>query len=316
MRQVRTTLLLSAIMFFVIFSCDNENSEPIRERKTIDLNQSFPNSTYRIMDNVCNNTQMFELWDYYKEYHYGTVYIFTDPQYLYIQYDLFEETINEGWRIDMSWLFVGLESEWKYGDGYPDWYDGNFNPENHPELPTTLVRRVLLEDWMVEDCFIIASKVRLTLNGMEKIAIANINYMGEKSYLWSQTFCLEICDGPGTGTPGYWKNHPSAWPGGVTIGGKDYTINEAIAIMKRKGVKGDKTYNMFEQLVAAKLNVTTGNTSFCITDTIDEADLWMQNVGGVGSKVSAESSAWDEGGLFHEQLDEYNNGYLCASHRD
>ena len=37
---------------------------------------------------------------------------------------------------------------------------------------------------------------------------------------------------PGTGTPGYWKNHPDAWPVAViTIGGETYTKGDAIAIM-------------------------------------------------------------------------------------
>ena len=60
---------------------------------------------------------------------------------------------------------------------------------------------------------------------------------------------------PGTGTPGYWKNHPEAWPvDEITIGGVTYTKVEAIAIMNTPE-KGDKTYTMFSALVAATLNV-------------------------------------------------------------
>ena len=66
--------------------------------------------------------------------------------------------------------------------------------------------------------------------------------------------------GPGTGTPGYWKNHPEAWPvGEITIGGVVYTKAEAIAVME-SGDK-DKSFTMFRHLVSAKLNVLAGNDS-------------------------------------------------------
>ena len=33
---------------------------------------------------------------------------------------------------------------------------------------------------------------------------------------------------PGTGTPGFWKNHPEAWPvSTITVGGVEYTLDEA-----------------------------------------------------------------------------------------
>jgi len=118
--------------------------------------------------------------------------------------------------------------------------------------------------------------------------------------------------GNGTGTIGYWKNHPEAWPiGSVTLGGVTYTKNEAIAILKA-AVKGDKTISMAKQLIAAKLNVADGNDASCIADTIDAADEWLSNHGGVG----AAQRQWDNGDLLHDELDAYNNGLLCAPHRD
>ena len=81
-------------------------------------------------------------------------------------------------------------------------------------------------------------------------------------------------------------------------------------------VKGDKTYNMFLQLVAAKLNVLIGNEDICIADTIDAADIWMATYGPVGSGVAAKTDAWKIGEPLHEMLDQYNNGELCAPERD
>jgi hypothetical protein len=121
--------------------------------------------------------------------------------------------------------------------------------------------------------------------------------------------------GPGTGTPGYWMNHPDAWPvENITIGGITYTKDDAIAYMKAP-VKKDKTFTMFPALVSAILNVEIGNESACIADTIAAADAWMA-ANPIGSCVKGSSSAWKAGEPLYWMLDDYNNGLLCAPHRD
>jgi hypothetical protein len=132
--------------------------------------------------------------------------------------------------------------------------------------------------------------------------------------------------GVGTGTPGYWKNHPEAWPAeGIVVGGVTYlnqqtavapnkTIWDAIKLMGKVG--GDKTVSMFAALISAKLNATLANNTACIVDTIKKADDWMK-VHPVGSGVKASSPAWSVEGAdaWHTLLDDYNNGKLCAPHR-
>ncbi|MGB9940850.1 hypothetical protein [Methanosarcina sp.] len=120
-------------------------------------------------------------------------------------------------------------------------------------------------------------------------------------------------------TPGYWKNHPEAWPDCITVGGVTYSKECAIAAMKEP-VKGDKTYNMFDALVAAKLNVANGCYKSCeTTDTIRGADRWMK-IYKLGSGVKASSDAWQEEFIFftltypsgeamYQKLDAFNNGY-------
>jgi len=124
---------------------------------------------------------------------------------------------------------------------------------------------------------------------------------------------------PGTGTPGYWKNHASAWPvPGVWVGGIYYLKADAITWLGRVGK--DKTTTMFSSLVSAKLNVIIGNDSSCVASTITAADLWMTKpltgYGPVGSNVAASSYAWSVGEPLHQQMDAYNNGLLCAPHRN
>ena len=130
------------------------------------------------------------------------------------------------------------------------------------------------------------------------------HYYGSKT----QTGC-------GTGTPGYWKNHPAAWPvSSIVIGGVSYAKDQAIAIIA-KSVAGDKTYTMFPALVSAKLNVLTGTNSSCVSDTISSADAWLKTYK-VGSGVQGDSAAWKIGEPLSQLLDSYNNGLLCAPHRD
>lgn len=120
---------------------------------------------------------------------------------------------------------------------------------------------------------------------------------------------------PGTGTPGYWMNHPEAWPvEWIVIGGVTYTKDEAIAIM-RMPTSTDMTYVMFQHLVAAELNVLIGNASGCVASTISQAQAWMTTYP-LGSGVRAKSTAWRVGDPLKNVLDNYNNGLLCAPHRD
>jgi hypothetical protein len=119
----------------------------------------------------------------------------------------------------------------------------------------------------------------------------------------------------GTGTPGYWMNHPEAWPvATIDVGGFTFTKAEAIALLQEPGNK-DKRLTMFASLVSAKLNVLIGTNPVCITGTIANADAWFATYWPVG-KVAASSLAWKMGEPYHREMDNYNNGMLCAPHRD
>nr|MBC7244657.1 hypothetical protein [Chloroflexota bacterium] len=123
----------------------------------------------------------------------------------------------------------------------------------------------------------------------------------------------DIATQPGTGSSGYWKTHPQAWPvDSITIGGVTYTKDQAIVIMKTTKAN-DKTYDMFNALVCAKLNIILGNESSCIANTVAAADNWMVQYP-LGSGVKANSAAWKSGTPLFLKLEEYNNGLLCAPH--
>ncbi|HBL28694.1 MAG TPA: hypothetical protein DD490_17805 [Acidobacteria bacterium] len=128
------------------------------------------------------------------------------------------------------------------------------------------------------------------------------------------TFDFGFCSARGTGTIGYWKNHPEAWPvQSLTIGGVLFSKSQAIRWMSTPS-RGDKSIDLFSQLVAAKLNVLLGNHASCIAATLASADAWM-GTHPPGSNVRASSSAWTQASPWHTRLDDYNNGLLCAPHR-
>lgn len=120
---------------------------------------------------------------------------------------------------------------------------------------------------------------------------------------------------PGVAGPGYWKNHPSAWPvDEITIGGRTYPKRMAILLMSLPE-KGDKTKTVFRHLVAAKLNVLVGNDDSCIAEAIEAADAWLARHP-VCSGVRASSLPWRRIAPVVTRLDAYNSGLLCAPPRE
>lgn len=119
----------------------------------------------------------------------------------------------------------------------------------------------------------------------------------------------------GTGTPGYWKTHPEAWPvNTITVGGQVYDKAAALYVL-HNGQDKDKSVTMFASLVSAMLNVANGTDASCVASAIATGDAWMAGRQ-PGSNVKASSKAWKDGEPTHRHLDNYNNGMLCAPHRN
>lgn len=114
-----------------------------------------------------------------------------------------------------------------------------------------------------------------------------------------------------TYTLGYWKNHPQAWPvESLVIGGQTYTHTQLIAILK-KSPRGDATYILARQLIAAKLNIAQGADDSAVADVITEADAWLAEHP-LGSKPR--NPEREEGIAYAAILDDYNNGRIGPGH--
>ncbi len=122
---------------------------------------------------------------------------------------------------------------------------------------------------------------------------------------------------PGVGTPGFWRNHPSAWPvPEIWMGGSRYRRDDALRLMSAEKRK-DKSYDLFRHLAASRLNAAAGNDWSCVAAAMSAADSWLIRHP-PGSQVAARSAAWQQSGeALKDALDAYNNGRLpCARHRD
>ena len=126
--------------------------------------------------------------------------------------------------------------------------------------------------------------------------------------------CDEAPVGTGVSGIGYWKNHPEAWPvQSISLGGVTYSKAQAIQTM-RMPERGDMTRNVFRHLLAAKLNVLSGNDAECILDAILYADSWLaRNPMGSNVRINSRGSRDIMGVLV--RLGAYNGGLLCAPPR-
>ncbi len=112
-------------------------------------------------------------------------------------------------------------------------------------------------------------------------------------------------------TQGFWKNHEQAWPvEELTLGGTTYTKAQLLAILTTSP-RGDATYILIHQLIAARLNVANGADATAIADTLVAADAWLA-ANPLGSKPKG--AARDAGVALAALLDDYNRGVIGPGH--
>jgi hypothetical protein len=114
-------------------------------------------------------------------------------------------------------------------------------------------------------------------------------------------------------TQGYWKNHEESWPvEALVLGGEAYTKAQALAIL-RTPVRGDATYALIHQLIAATLNSANGADTSSVAGALADANAWLQ-ANPLGSKPKG--AARDQGVALATVLDDYNNGRTGPGHCD
>ena len=111
-------------------------------------------------------------------------------------------------------------------------------------------------------------------------------------------------------TQGFWKTHPEAWGvTGLMLGGAAYTQDQLITILSTPP-RGDATYILAKQLIAAELNLFNGADG-SISQVITAADSWL-GLNPLGSWPRG--AAREEGLQLASQLDAFNNGLSGVPH--
>jgi hypothetical protein len=113
-------------------------------------------------------------------------------------------------------------------------------------------------------------------------------------------------------TQGFWKNHPDAWPvDTIMLGGVSYTKDQAITLLQTPP-RGDATYILVHQLIAAKLNILSGADGTTVAAAIAAADLWLTTHPlGTGTPNSPDRQAGID---LASQLDAFNSGVIGPGH--
>jgi choice-of-anchor A domain-containing protein len=114
-----------------------------------------------------------------------------------------------------------------------------------------------------------------------------------------------------TYTQGYWKNHPEAWPvQSLTIGGVTYSKAQLLDIFGTPP-RGDVTYVLIHQLIAAKLNAAAGADTSAVASALTAGDAWLK-ANPLGSNPTGQAATSGNG--YATSLDQYNNGLIGPGH--
>lgn len=116
-------------------------------------------------------------------------------------------------------------------------------------------------------------------------------------------------------TPGFWKNHPGAWPvDGLHLGGVAYSEESLLAILDASPA-GDTSVVMARHVIAYRLNAWELNPTCDLAEEANAtADEWLGLAGPLldGDDVGAGVHTWVLDGVDGEPakdaLDAFNNG--------
>jgi len=205
---MKTKLLtIGLFLIFAFAACERKTNHPvIRELddsevlSEVELNNpqdTTAQDSSNILQAVCGESQVFELW-YSEDFSYGTVTVFNDAEYLFIQYDLKKELEDQGWSFNATYLFTGDYSYLTYlGNGSIDWHIAPVEEEVYNDNPASVVRKIPIAE-IEDNCVGVATKVKLNnpdLNGQNPNPRAFINIDGDLRYPWKvdYSYCIQEC---------------------------------------------------------------------------------------------------------------------------
>jgi len=110
-----------------------------------------------------------------------------------------------------------------------------------------------------------------------------------------------------TRSQGFWKTHPETWPVETLVLGSVTHSKVGLLAILDTPPRGDATYILAHQLIAAKLNIAGGADPSAVATTITAADTWLTDHP-LGSNPRGPARA--VGIALAGTLDEYNSGEI------
>ena len=121
---------------------------------------------------------------------------------------------------------------------------------------------------------------------------------------------------PGTGTPGYWKNHPDAWPvDSITVGGVSYSKARGDRLAE-EGREGQDHDDVQLARPGHAERVDRQQRQLCDKDHRRRRRLDGHCIPHSAATSRHRATRGTYGEPMHKQMDYYNNGLLCAPHRN
>ena len=159
----------------------------------------------------------------------------------------------------------------------------------------------------VADAYISALHADTNFGSSSILVTGLVNGYQKHSLVWFDICEFTDCVAPGT--PGYWKNHPEAWPvSSLTLGSRTYSQAELLMLLSLP-TRGDASIKMAHHLIAAKLNLLVGTDPAPISDAIAEADALLSPfTGPLPYRVRQRTDLGKAMTIVKSTLDDYNNG--------
>lgn len=201
----KTAFLLGLLLLILVafVSCETETTVPA-ENDIYDTELMGMLDFVTTMSNVdysditfCGIPQGFELW-YTAPESYGYVIVYNNAESLHIIYRLNKNSVEAGWSILSSYLFVGDYENLPYlENGSVNWYGDGVGLVSFEDNPTSVKISIPLSE--ISGCNGIATKVKLTNPSLDDAMVyprAFLNIEGKLHYPWKQAYeyCIQECD--------------------------------------------------------------------------------------------------------------------------
>ena len=205
---MKTKIILKlgfAIIFIVNVSCvEWVTSTENNQEHGYEIEYSEPLGLPAIDIEYCGDAKLMELWYNTPVWGvYGTAVVYNDGEKLFVQLDVLQDSVNAGWYIAETYLFIGEDWLWFNNNTArePDWTTDSFGVIQRSVqdgYPTKIILDTTISELEL-DCFYLAVKTRMEHQDTDAKFYPR-GYINESGIflatIWGRQLCLETCTTP------------------------------------------------------------------------------------------------------------------------